>query len=520
MSDEPESPRGSDAAAAQEPRVTDEQPTAQPRMLHPSSLLFQGVHEARRYLIPAIAAAIFATQGGPRMAVLLAVVFVIGFLTEAFRYITTRYVIRQGELIVWRGLFFRSERHVPTARIQNIDTVQNLLHRLFGVAEVRIETASGKEPEAVLRVLALREVEQLRSGVFGALSRDERFPSVTASEAARPVLLRLGLGDLVTAGLISNRGLLLVPILIGLFVEFDVQNRFDLRRLSGYMPQSLGAVAWIALAVGSVVLGLLVVRALSTAWYILRFFDYRMELNRDDLRIRCGLITRISATVPRRRIQFISVHRTLLGRLCGRAAIRIETAGGGSGDEQDAQTAISRRWFVPTIPEAQVVQLLAHLRPGVAFADDSFDWHGLAPGARRRLMRLALFQALGVAAAGTGVWWPWGWQAGLWVLPLLLYLAHLEARTRRYARTAWGVAYRSGILLRKESYTFFDKVQTVEKRQSPLDRRWHMATLSIDTPAAGPAGHRIHVPLLEEQFAEREAREVTLAAGAESMQWA
>lgn len=135
-------------------------------------------------------------------------------------------------------------------------------------------------------------------------------------------------------------------------------------------------------------------------------------------------------------------------------------------------------------------------------------------------MRVSLMQAAGIAVAGAAVWWPWGWQAGLWVLPLLLYMAHLEARARRYARSSWGVAYRSGILVRKQSYTFFDKIQTVEKIQSPFDRRWHMATLSIDTPAAGPAGHRIHVSLLEERFADQEARQVTAAAAERSLQWA
>jgi len=44
--------------------------------------------------------------------------------------------------------------------------VQNVLHRLLRVAEVRIETASGQGAEATMRVLGLGEVEALRRCVM------------------------------------------------------------------------------------------------------------------------------------------------------------------------------------------------------------------------------------------------------------------------------------------------------------------------------------------------------------------
>jgi putative membrane protein len=60
------------------------------------------------------------------------------------------------------------------------------------------------------------------------------------------------------------------------------------------------------------------------------------------------------------------------------------------------------------------------------------------------------------------------------------------------------------VLLKKISITFFDKVQAVEVRQTPFDRRWGMAQLRVDTAAAGPAEHSVHVKLLEKQFARDE----------------
>ena len=89
--------------------------------------------------------------------------------------------------------------------------------------------------------------------------------------------------------------------------------------------------------------------------------------------------------------------------------------------------------------------------------------------------------------AGLAISQPWGAMIGLLALPLLLWLASRKGRSMSYARTTFGLAYRSGIIKRKLSLTFFERIQAVRWNQSPFDRRWEMATLSVDTAGAGPA---------------------------------
>ena len=89
-----------------------------------------------------------------------------------------------------RAGIFRSERHIPYGRIQNIDALQNVFHRLLRVAEVRVETASGGEPEATMTVLPEGALAEMRHFVFagrqGAVA-DTQAPE----EPAADVLLRL-----------------------------------------------------------------------------------------------------------------------------------------------------------------------------------------------------------------------------------------------------------------------------------------------------------------------------------------
>ena len=134
-------------------------------------------------------------------------------------------------------------------------------------------------------------------------------------------------------------------------------------------------------------LGLVLLRLVGILWYVLRFFDYKLEQRGDDLRLSCGLLTRVSATVPRKRIQFISVQQNLIMRWFGIATIRVETAGGAT-DASKPNQSIGKTWFMPVIPVAEVPQLVNLLRPGVNWDLERFEFQGLAPRASTRICLL------------------------------------------------------------------------------------------------------------------------------------
>ena len=77
--------------------------------------------------------------------------FVPAVVGALIKYWSYRYRLDKDELVIREGIVFRNERHIPYTRIQNIDCVQNPLHRLLRVSEVRLETAGGEKPEAILR---------------------------------------------------------------------------------------------------------------------------------------------------------------------------------------------------------------------------------------------------------------------------------------------------------------------------------------------------------------------------------
>jgi membrane protein YdbS with pleckstrin-like domain len=70
--------------------------------------------------------------------------------------------LREDDLLVAHGVFFRSITAIPWHRIQHVDTRQGPVERLLGLARLQIYTASGMGADGVIPGLALQTAEALR----------------------------------------------------------------------------------------------------------------------------------------------------------------------------------------------------------------------------------------------------------------------------------------------------------------------------------------------------------------------
>ncbi|QDT02838.1 Bacterial membrane flanked domain protein [Rubripirellula lacrimiformis] len=500
----------------------------QPRRLHPLSILFQLLSMSRQSLFPAIVAGWSAVNGSFFAALIVAAIFGLAITFAMIRYLTFRYQITDGELIVTEGILFRKVRNIPVDRIQNVDLVQSPFHRIFRVAEVHVETASGTEPEAKMRVLSLADVDFLKQqissrgySVSATTEADHPADTTIDRESREPqsqTILTIPVSHLIQAGLASNRGLILVSVALGFFFQSSQDLDPEYTALDRWIPaQVWNGTPWLLIPVAALAL-LVVIRLLGTAWYVLRFYGYRLERTGEDFQVSCGLLTKISATVPRRRIQFISVHRPPLMRWMRLASIRIETAGGAGKKGEDAATTITRRWFIPVIHESQVTGLLSQIRTGIP-DDGLISWTRAAPRAVRRTTRIAVIASILI---GIGTTWAIGWGGiaiGLVAAVLLITHSRCYVRSLGYYRFDNGVMFRSGLLNQKTSTTFHNRIQSVELRSSFFDRRWSMAKLSVDTAAAGPANHTITFPMMDASIAVGEFEALSKRSAAAAMNW-
>lgn len=539
---------------------------ADDRRLHPLSWLFTAAQFAKGFIVPLLLVTAASRGAGYELWGALAVGPVVA--AAVLHYRVYRYRLAADEMVVRDGILTRTERRIPYRRIQNIDRVQNPLHRLCGVVLVRVETAAGARPEAVMRVLSLDAAAEMHARVFAGRPAAGEAPGVSPSprgvrpdalpatvpaagstdarEAApanrepdRRLLLQVPAGELVKLGIVSNKGMVVVAAALGLLAQARPdEDVFEplLRSAADRLP--LGAAAdWLSalrsadplltvalLVVALLVAAVLLLRVLSVGWFLLQLHGFTLTRRGSDLHADYGLFTRVSRTIPTGRIQSLTATESPLHRWFRRQSLELRTVGGAASADVDVDYDASSggpkaesQWLAPMVETARVSDLLRQVLPDVDLA--AVAWRPLAARARRRIF----VRGLGVAAAMTLLA---GIAAGSWGLALgppaacaaLLHARHWAARAG-YALTAWGVLFRWGWWTRRLAMVPLARIQTVGLGESPFDRRHGMASVRIDTAGAAAAGYTIAIPYLEKTVAAEIADRLYAEAGRRAFRW-
>jgi putative membrane protein len=463
------------------------------------------------------------------------------------RALSFRYRFEPAELVITTGFVFRNERHVPYERIQNLDAVQHIPHRLLRVADVRVETGGGDEPEARMRVLPMAALQEMRERVFAgraaaapAAAEGAAAVAASASEPARRTLLALGPRELLLAGFVDSRGMIIVGAAVGLLWEFglfdslanlmagdaapgsDPEAPADIeRRGRGLIRQVVRGIfggggpsleRLLALAAAFAVF-VVVIRVLSMIWSLIRLWGFRLQQVGDDLGTEFGLLTRVMATHPRRRIQTVTIRRTPLHRVFRTASIRVDSAGSNGGDG----VSVTRESLAPILHEADVPRVLAAVLPDVDV--QAAAWQPVDPGAYRRKLRVSLMAAVIFTLPTIALlrWWSLAWLA-LMVVWAFVH-ARLDVAALGWATGEQAVFFRSGYVTREMTIARFNKLQVVALHESPFDRRARMAGVRVDTAGAADASHRVHIPYLARSVADGLCRRLSAQAARTAFRW-
>ncbi|KAF1014990.1 MAG: hypothetical protein GAK31_02478 [Stenotrophomonas maltophilia] len=427
--------------------------TAPEHRLHPLSWLFVLLMQLRHYLVPLIALVVFGQHGDrdPMITHLVSVAVIVVLVGMSIaQYLSYRYRIGADAITVRSGVLSRNRREIPFARIHNVEVQQNPLHHVFGVAEVRLESTGGTEPETHMRVLRLDQALALEQLVRQRAHAPAAAPAAAAPEllegaapaTAAPlpdtheqVLLRLSTWDLVKLGLLSNRGWVLVVAGLGLLVQLAPRAHMYRvlaeggREAFGYashLQQGLGSTL-VAVVVAALLLGWLLLRALPVALAILRYHGFTLGEQDRRLTVVSGLFSRTRSSVARRRIQAWTLQETLLQRLFGQRQLRIDSAAGGPAHGHHR----ALRELVPLAPQAVCERLVQHLLPQLQWPPAHRQ-----PVATRGWWRLSLDGLLLVPLISAALTWRWG---PLGLLPLAWLPVSLWAARQQMARIGWHV---------------------------------------------------------------------------------
>ncbi|MDP9454035.1 MAG: PH domain-containing protein [Actinomycetota bacterium] len=469
-----------------EPDPSSQAGTSRPRRLHPASPFLDVSALGRQLLAPG---AVALGAGGLRLLV-LGVAVVLAVRVLAWRRRT--YVLDGASLRVEGGLVVRSQQVVPCERIQQVNLVQKLRHRVLGVAVLEVQTAGrGAGSELALEVLALEEAERLRVALLAAKARvadptaqvrpgphaGDGQPEGSPGDTPAPVwvpsawpVVELGYRQLALAGVTGVE--LLVVLAVGpaaaqLAAELSWRPWEDIE---------LPAVEVLGPALlGGLVLAFVAVWLASAAGVsVFANGGYRLDLVGDELHLSRGLLDHKEATLPLARVQAVRVSASPPRRILGMVSLRIQSAGAG-GDVEHTRLA------VPILPAAELDRVLALVLPG---AGPLPALRRPPPAARRRALVRHLAPVVPVVLTLAVVVRPWGLLA-LLALPVAGGLGLAAYRGRGHALAGGFLVARSGSCTRRTVVVPVIRSQSASLWASPWQRRLGLASVGVDLAGSG-----------------------------------
>ncbi|TLP72752.1 PH domain-containing protein [Nesterenkonia sphaerica] len=433
--------------------------------------------------------------GGAFLA--LALLIFIGFTLSWW---FTRYKITAEHVMVKSGILVRQHRQARIDRVQAVDLRQPLLARIARLAELRFEVAEGDGTAATLAFLRKREAERLRTEIMdraagrlaapnprqydhpaagtahsaslnvgnsadsAAIShiprRSVHEPAETAGpdEAAVPAgaqtpaavpdrhIARVPIWRLI-ASMICGPGGVVVVLVVGIYLTYLLLTT-ALLWFSGEQEASVLMEIGLQPAVGIPIL----IGAVLGFWgQLTGGWNFTATMTQAGLRLKYGLTTTNTQTVPPGRVQGIQIQQGLLWRPFGWYRVIVTVAGYGLD---------SRTTLLPVGTAGDVMRLTAEMFPDLRVdRPEQIFMEGLQGSGDH-----GSFTAVPARAA---LFDPW------------------VRRRRGFFTTPSALLIRDGRMTRRLTMVPHERIQSAALQQGPLARWRRVATLHIHLPA-GP----------------------------------
>lgn len=419
------------------------------------------------------------------VAIAFGAINLIGSVLTYFRFY---FHLEENAMVIDKGLLRRTHTNVPFERIQTINFRQNLLHQIFNVVSVEVDTAGAAKSEISIDALTKSEANALRDQIMSGkqhiatreLSTVENAEPVAIEEEKEELILHLSPKDLLKVGVSQNH--LRSMGLIFLFV-FSTMGRLtnnweermnnQVNQYQGYAPDS----GFLVFAI--IILVLVISFLFSLINTVLKHYELSFFIKSGGFKLARGLFNREEIAINKSKIQKISWSQTPVRYLLGLWTLQIEQAG--SLEMKQLQSKIK----VPGCYIEQVNQVIKTTFPAAYYQEEPRFQVSI-------LLKYRLFAFIGLIPfllAGLALWTTLGWEVLylLFWLPIVGGIVHLYHSKRSFELNEELLRNNSGTFGRKHELTQIYKVQAVKIKQSWYQRKKSLASVQLFTAAGRSA---------------------------------
>ena len=461
------------------------EPAMAARRVHPGTIVLRFLKEAPSTILAAPAALAVFSGAGLKWALLAAAgLAALVLFANWLAWSRFRYGVGEREIAIESGILSRNRRVIPFDRVQDVDIERPLLHRMFGLAKVRIETGAGGKDEGLLDSVTVEEAARLReavrawrAGTLIAATPEADVAAVAEAEPQGEIVFAMDLQRVLLSGLF-NFSLAFMAGIFAFLQMFDDVLPFDIYDparwigvVDAYLPDRFSGAAIAAVLVLAALVGVVagVLRTVS------QDYGYTLAVEGGRFRRERGLLTRSEAVIARSRVQLGQIETGPVRRWLGWFTLSFQTLGAGTGTSGLQSAA-------PFARRGEVAEVLIETERLVMPPAE------LEPVSRRHVVR-GLARLVPVAAAvGVAGWFVPALWLGFAVLPMLGLLAALERRFHRYGMADGLLFVARGVWRQRLWIVPLERVQALSLSRSWLQRRLGLASVAIDTAGAPALG--------------------------------
>lgn len=399
----------------------------------------------------------------------LAVTVVLG-LSALYSYLYWKnfeFSFSQDTLKIHHGILRKNEREIPLSRVQNVDVTRNLVHRMLGIAVVKLETAGGKTTEASLKYIDLEKSDEIKKKIRE--KKHEASEKEEEKDDGRELLYSIENSELLLLGAtaIDERIILLLLGLLG----------FSASSFAPVLDEAEVALLPGLLLVFTV--GLAVVFVTNFVSTVMRYYDFKLWREKDTLEYERGLFNRSEGTIPLGKLQKLVVEDNPLKRLIDRASLSIETAG-----RSQQTTAEEGPELAIPLAEKKRIKDFTEKIGGL----EEFELEKIPSRALRRYFSryMILSAVLSTAAYITLEQFSYLIPAGLVVISGLS--AYMKWVNKGYAETEDHFIARNGFWKRESVIVPYYRTQNVIQTDTVTQRLWDLSTVTIDIAGSSLIG--------------------------------
>ncbi|HEY9117305.1 MAG TPA: PH domain-containing protein [Roseivirga sp.] len=422
--------------------------------------------------------------------------------------------IEDGSFIIDKGILKRTKTNIPFERIQTINLQQNILHQIFGVVSLEIDTAGAKKSELTIDALNKEDAEALRKFILEEKEQlIEANSDLTAEnqqieEVEENTILTLDIPDLLKIGISQNHLKSMAILFAFVFSTLNeiTDNISELveSQLSGYQ-EFIASNTWVVF-VGSVFIVAIISFLYSLINTVLKNFELKLSSRRGGFKLVRGLLNKEEISINKSKVQTISWSDNPLRRAFKMYTVQIEQASSAEADQ------LKSKIIIPGSYIDQVHRVINMVFPKEFNRPE--EQHRVSILLKYRLLIfIGTIPALGASAIGyynvglTGLWFL------IW-MPMVLLSVSLYYKKRSFELNDELLKNNRGTFGNHYELIQLYKIQAVRIKQSWYQRRKSLATVELFTAAGS-----LSIPFISLGEAEALENFVLYKVESDSRKW-